>query len=122
MNFVTYRTTSHSSLSQHRIAQHKTDERKEKYMIKCNFCDFTTLRSSYLSRHIKSINEGLKYRCEQDGCDFEAVKKETLLWTTEEHFPRGRLRFKCDKCDFESTNPQIIINLKRSNTVSLQPV
>ena len=75
-------------------------------MKECSFCDFTSLRSSYLNRHIKSFREGLKYRCEQEGCHFEAVKKETVR----DHIRAVHegARFKCDECDFESTKPQNI--------------
>ena len=53
-------------------------------------------------RHIKSIHEGLKYRCEQEWCDFEDVKKETVR----DH----RRAFKCDECENETSKPQKVRN------------
>ena len=77
-------------------------------MKRCSLCDFKTLKSSYLNKHVRSIHEGLKYRCEQEGCKFEAVKKQTV----QDHvrsFHEGA-RIKCNECDFETTKPQNIRN------------
>ena len=100
-----------SSLSQHRIAQHTTDEQKKKHMKYCSLCDFKTLRSSYLNKHVKSAHEGHKYKCEHEGCDYEAVKKQTV----QDHvksFHEG-VRFKCEECDFVTTKPQNMRNHKK---------
>ena len=44
--------------------------------LNCDVCTYHTTRLSHLTRHIKSVHEGLKYTCEM--CNYK-VTDETLL-------------------------------------------
>ena len=69
-----FKTACQSSLSQHRIATHT--EEKEKFLKRCQFCEYTSFRTYTLRNHVQSVHEGVKYKCEVEGCNFETKKKQ----------------------------------------------
>ena len=65
----------------------------------CLQCDLKAKRKGNLTRHIKSIHDGVKFPCDQ--CDYKATEKDHLM----RHIRsiHEGLKFLCDQCDFKAT-------------------
>ena len=63
----------------------KVDKRKDKPFHKCEQCDYKTVDRSNLTKHVKSVHQGIKYPCPH--CDYkgskENVQKNTNIVCTE---------------------------------------
>ena len=64
---------------------------------KCELCNFSTLRKSYLLRHKKKHN-GIKYKCTE--CSYES-SKANLLSHKRKH---NGTKYKCTECCYESNS------------------
>ena len=68
---------------------------------KCNQCDFASVRTSHLRKHLKTHYREKSHKCNQ--CEYTSVRAGTLrihmkLYSREKSF-------KCDQCDFASVFP-----------------
>ena len=43
---------------------------------KCKDCDYVCKRSDYLTRHVRSIHENVRFQCHQ--CEYQATRKQYL--------------------------------------------
>ena len=93
----------------------KTD--KFEVAIKCNYCDYTSTHSSYISMHIQNKHTGEKQKCTK--CSFShcfSTKLRTHFMNVHLKVPRGhRLvsRF-CDECSFQTKRADNLRHHKES--------
>ena len=65
---------------------------------KCTECDFVAKRSSDLSKHVRSVHEGVVYHCEK--CQFHSKSKYHLaIHIQSKH---DGIVFPCDHCEFSA--------------------
>merc|ERR1719186_851153 len=112
-NFCEHQTTSQQTLKEHQIANHTSDEEKQKYLKKCSMCDFTTLKARNLKQHIKYVHEGKMLTCDRDGCDFESTNKNSLQRHIRSVHEEGDT-YKCDACEFETGRKDYFLRHKIS--------
>ena len=72
----------------------------------CSECPYKTHYRSILDKHIQSLHENIKYKCNQ--CEFQFTRKDHLKnHTRTQH--EGESRYFCEQCDF-LCNRQSLLN------------
>ena len=65
----------------------------------CNQCDYRATKKSSLTRHIKSVHEGVKYDCNK--CDYRATRLDNL--TAHIKSIHKGIKYDCNQCDYRAT-------------------
>eukprot|EP00092_Neocalanus_flemingeri_P036065 GFUD01039268.1.p1 GENE.GFUD01039268.1~~GFUD01039268.1.p1 ORF type:complete len:901 (+),score=173.59 GFUD01039268.1:240-2705(+) len=104
-NICKFSTTDNNMFPSHRCKEE---------VIQCPKCDFTTVKSLLMKRHISTQHESQVYACGQ--CSYKATtldsfKKHQLLFCNGNNMQEGsqsrklqRESYSCDRCEYEGTN------------------
>ena len=61
----------------------------------CDQCQYKATHESLLSKHIKSVHDGVQFPC--DKCDYKVTRKDHLL--RHEKSVHEGVKYLCDQCD-----------------------
>ena len=92
-----FRTNLRHSLIQHLFSAHKVHVGSEP-ILKCNYCDFVTLRPRTLAHHeLRHTAQEYQYKCTHDGCDSSfRTTRHLKLHISKCHID---LKLPCQYCD-----------------------
>ena len=65
----------------------------------CQQCDYQSIQSYALERHVKTVHEDVRYPCNL--CDYRATRKYSLKIHNE--YKHQGIRYPCDQCDYKAT-------------------
>ena len=84
---------------------------------KCAQCGFASKRSSNLSKHVRSVHEGVVYHCEK--CQFHSKSKYHLAFHIQSK--HDGIVFPCDHCEFSAQSKwQLRYHIKTAHKSVLQ--
>ena len=76
-------------------------ERNENGSYSCDECEYKTVNTDHLKRHILGKHEGVKFKCDQ--CPREFTTKTNLQ--THVHSKHEGKKYSCEQCSIEFTHP-----------------
>ena len=106
--------SSNNDISEDAKGQHKTPSRAvtKEYKYECQQCDKAFSKTSYLTRHIQSVHEGVKYACNQ--CDYQAGYQSDL--TKHIQSVHEGVKYACNQCDQQFTQQSTLTHhIKRKH-------
>ena len=82
----------------------------------CNQCDKQFTEQPKLTRHIKSVHEGVKYACNQ--YDHQATRQDRL--TIHIQSVHEGVKYACNQCDYQGSKSGLNQHIKSKHSTMIQ--